>query len=70
MVKNDFMLKRQLMDAAFRIVNFDKAHGLDDEAANFLQYLFILMAKNNVKPQDVLNSLSAKNIDSKTRNGD
>lgn len=60
MVKNDFLLKRQLMDAAFRIVNFDKAHGLEEETANFLQYLLILMAKNNITPQDVLSALSVK----------
>ena len=60
MLKNDFLLKRQLMDAAFRIVNFDKAHGLEEETANFLQYLLILMAKNNITPQDVVNALSVK----------
>ena len=60
MLKNDFLLKRQLMDAAFRIVNFDKAHGLETETANFLQYLLILMAKNNITPQDVVNALSVK----------
>lgn len=60
MFKNDFLLKRQLMDAAFRIVNFDKAHGLEEETANFLQYLLILMAKNNITPQDVVNALSVK----------
>lgn len=60
MLKNDFLLKRQLMDAAFRIVNFDKAHGLEEETANFLQYLLILMAKNDITPQAVLNSLSVK----------
>jgi len=60
MLKNDFLLKKEIMDAAFRIVNFDKTNGLEEETANFLQYLLILMAKNNITPQDVINALSVK----------
>ncbi len=58
--KDEFMLKRKIMEEAFECVNFEQGDGLEWEAADLAYFMLTFMAKHNITPQDVLNNLSSR----------
>lgn len=58
--KDDFYLRRKLMEEAFEIVNFEQGDGLEWESTDFIYHLLVFMAQNNVTPQDIINNLSSR----------
>ena len=58
--KDEFYLKRKIMEEAFESVNFEKGDGLEWEAADLTYFMVTFMAMHNVTPQDVLNNLASR----------
>lgn len=58
--KNDFYLKRKIMEEAFETVNFEEGDGLGWEAADLIYHLFVFMAKNNITIEDIRNNLKSR----------
>ncbi len=58
--KDEFYLKRKIMEEAFESVNFEKGDGLEWEAADLTYFMLTFMAMHNVTPQDVLNNLASR----------
>lgn len=58
--KNDFFLKRKIMEEAFETVNFEQGDGLEWEAADLTYFVLSLMVKSGVTPQDVINNLASR----------
>lgn len=58
--KNEFYLKRKIMEEAFESVNFEQGDGLEWEAADLAYFMLTFMAKHNVTPQDILNNLASR----------
>lgn len=58
--KNDFYLKRKIMEEAFESVNFEEGDGLGWEAADLIYHLLVFMAKNDISPNDILNNLASR----------
>jgi phosphoribosylformimino-5-aminoimidazole carboxamide ribotide isomerase len=58
---NEFKLKRKIMEEAYETVSFDEGKdGLAWECADLLYHVFVLMAKHNVTPADIVNGLSSR----------
>ncbi|MBO5947359.1 bifunctional phosphoribosyl-AMP cyclohydrolase/phosphoribosyl-ATP diphosphatase HisIE [bacterium] len=58
--KNEFYLKRKLMEEAFEVVNFEQGDGLGWEASDLVYFLLTFMAKNDITPRDILNNLASR----------
>lgn len=58
--KNDFYLKRKIMEEAFETVNFEEGDGLGWEASDLIYHLLVFMAKNDITPQDIVNNLASR----------
>lgn len=58
--KDEFYLKRKIMEEAFEFVNFEKGDGLEWEAADLTYFMLTFMAMHNVTPQDILNNLASR----------
>lgn len=58
--KDEFFLKRKIMEEAFESVNFEQGDGLSWEAADLAYFMLTFMAQNNVTPQDILNNLASR----------
>ncbi len=58
--KDEFYLKRKIMEEAFETVNFEYGDGLGWEAADLIYHLLVFMAQNNVAPNDILNNLASR----------
>ena len=58
--KDDFMLKKKIMEEAFEAVNFEQTEGLAWEGAELLYHLFVFMSKNNVTIDDIRNNLTSR----------
>ena len=58
--KNEFYLKRKIMEEAFESVNFEQGDGLEWEAADLAYHMLTFMAKYNVTPQDIINNLASR----------
>ena len=58
--KDEFYLKRKIMEEAFESVNFEKGDGLEWEAADLTYFMLTFMAMHNVTPQDILNNLASR----------
>lgn len=58
--KNEFYLKRKIMEEAFESVNFENGDGLEWEAADLAYFMLTFMAQHNVTPQDILNNLASR----------
>lgn len=58
--KDDFFLKRKIMEEAFETVNFEQGDGLEWEASDLAYFILTFMAKNGVTPQDIINNLASR----------
>lgn len=58
--KDDFFLKRKIMEEAFESVNFEQGDGLEWEAADLAYFMLTFMAKHDITPQDILNNLASR----------
>lgn len=58
--KDEFFLKRKIMEEAFESVNFEKGDGLEWEAADLTYFMLTFMAMHNITPQDILNNLASR----------
>jgi len=58
--KDEFYLKRKVMEEAFETVNFEKGDGLGWEAADLIYHLLVFMAQNDVTPEDIVNNLASR----------
>ena len=58
--KDEFYLKRKIMEEAFETVNFEQGDGLGWEAADLIYHLFVFMAKNKVTIDDIRNNLNSR----------
>ena len=58
--KNDFYLKRKIMEEAFEVVNFEEGDGLKWEAADLAYFVLTFMVKNNISVEDVLSNLASR----------
>lgn len=58
--KNEFYLKRKVMEEAFESVNFEQGDGLEWEASDLAYHMLTFMALHNVMPQDIINNLASR----------
>ena len=58
--KDEFYLKRKIMEEAFESVNFEKGDGLAWEAADLTYFMLTFMAMHNITPLDILNNLASR----------
>lgn len=58
--KDEFYLKRKIMEEAFESVNFEKGDGLEWEASDLTYFMLTFMAMHNVTPQDIINNLASR----------
>ncbi|MBE7705649.1 MAG: bifunctional phosphoribosyl-AMP cyclohydrolase/phosphoribosyl-ATP diphosphatase HisIE [Cyanobacteria bacterium SIG30] len=57
---NEFLIKRKIMEEAFETVNFEEGDGLQWECADLLYHTLVFLAKHDVTPKDILNSLASR----------
>lgn len=58
--RDEFYLKRKIMEEAFETVNFSEGDGLGWEAADLIYHLFVFMALHNTTPEDIRNNLKSR----------
>lgn len=58
--KDDFFLKRKIMEEAFEVVNFEQGDGLEWEVADLAYFVLTFMVKNDVKIQEIINTLASR----------
>lgn len=58
--KNEFYLKRKVMEEAFESVNYEQGDGLEWEASDLAYHMLTFMAMHNVTPQDIVNNLASR----------
>ena len=58
--KNEFYLKRKIMEEAFESVNYELGDGLGWEASDLIYHLLVFMAMHNITPKDILNNLASR----------
>ena len=58
--KDEFYLKRKIMEEAFETVNHEEGDGLSWEVADLAYFMLTFMAKHNVTPQDIVNNLASR----------
>lgn len=58
--KDNFLLKRKIMEEAFEVVNFEQGDGLEWEVADLAYFLLTFMVENNVTVQEIVNNLASR----------
>lgn len=58
--KDEFYLKRKIMEEAFESVNFEQGDGLSWESADLMYHLLVFMIMHNVSFDDLVNNLSSR----------
>ncbi len=58
--KNEFYLKRKIMEEAFETVNYQEGDGLGWEASDLIYHLLVFMVQNGVSPKDIINNLASR----------
>ena len=58
--KDEFYLKRKIMEEAFESVNFEQGDGLEWEASDLTYFMLTFMAKYGVTPQDIISNLASR----------
>ncbi|MEI6754607.1 MAG: bifunctional phosphoribosyl-AMP cyclohydrolase/phosphoribosyl-ATP diphosphatase HisIE [Paludibacter sp.] len=58
--KDNFFLKRKIMEEAFEVVNFEEGDGLEWEVADLTYFLLTFMVENGITPEEVLNNLASR----------
>ncbi|MDO5437886.1 MAG: bifunctional phosphoribosyl-AMP cyclohydrolase/phosphoribosyl-ATP diphosphatase HisIE, partial [bacterium] len=55
--KNEFYLKRKIMEEAFEAVNFEEGDGLGWEASDLIYHLLVFMVMHYITPKDIICNL-------------
>lgn len=58
--KDNFFLKRKIMEEAFEVVNFEHGDGLSWEVADLAYFVLTLMVENGVSITEILNNLASR----------
>jgi len=58
--KDQFYLKRKIMEEAFEVVNFQEGDGLEWEVADLAYFVLTFMVENNVTVQEIVNNLASR----------
>lgn len=58
--KDEFFLKRKIMEEAFETVNHEQGDGLGWEVSDLVYFVLTYMAKNGITPQDIINNLASR----------
>jgi len=58
--KNDFYLKRKIMEEAFEVVNFEQGDGLGWEVADLTYFVLTFMVKNGIEIDDIIANLASR----------
>lgn len=58
--KNEFYLKRKIMEEAFESVNYEQGDGLEWETSDLAYHMLVFMALHNVSTQDIINNLASR----------
>jgi len=58
--KNEFFLKRKIMEEAFESVNFEQGDGLEWEASDLTYFMLTFMAMHGITPQDIISNLASR----------
>lgn len=58
--KDNFFLKRKIMEEAFEVVNFEQGDGLEWEVADLAYFVLTLMVENGVTIQEITNNLASR----------
>ena len=58
--KDEFYLKRKIMEEAFESVNFELGDGLSWESADLMYHMLVFMAMHDVTYDDLINNLSSR----------
>lgn len=58
--KDDFFLKRKIMEEAFEVCNFEQGDGLEWEASDLAYFVLTLMVKNGITVQDIVSNLASR----------
>lgn len=58
--KDQFFLKRKIMEEAFEVVNFQEGDGLEWEVADLAYFVLTFMVENNVTVNEIVNNLASR----------
>lgn len=58
--KDNFLLKRKIMEEAFEVVNFEQGNGIQWEVADLAYFVMTFMVENNLTLQEVINTLASR----------
>ena len=58
--KDEFYLKRKIMEEAFESVNFEQGDGLEWEASDLTYFMLTYMALHGVTPKDIISNLASR----------
>ncbi|MFA7658746.1 MAG: bifunctional phosphoribosyl-AMP cyclohydrolase/phosphoribosyl-ATP diphosphatase HisIE [Candidatus Gastranaerophilaceae bacterium] len=58
--KDNFLLKRKIMEEAFEVVNFEHGDGLQWEVADLAYFVLTFMVENNVTVDEIINNLASR----------
>lgn len=58
--KDQFFLKRKIMEEAFEVVNFEQGDGLEWEVADLAYFVLTLMVENGVSLKEIVNNLASR----------
>lgn len=58
--RDDFFLKRKIMEEAFEVVNFEQGDGLQWEVADLAYFVLTLMVKNGVEVDEIISNLASR----------
>lgn len=58
--KDNFLLKRKIMEEAFEVVNFEQGDGLGWEVADLAYFVLTMMVDNDVPIQEIVNNLASR----------
>lgn len=58
--KDNFLLKRKIMEEAFEVVNFEHGDGLSWEVTDLAYFVLTLMVENGVSITEIMNNLASR----------
>lgn len=58
--KDEFFLKRKIMEEAFEVVNFEQGDGLEWEVADLMYFVLTFMVQNNVGVKEIISNLASR----------
>lgn len=58
--KDEFYLKRKIMEEAFEAVNYEQGDGLGWEASDLIYHLLVFLVMHDITPKDIVNNLASR----------